>query len=197
MEDAPISDALEAHLATHRPGLHVSLIEDSNAALLAELQRGSGESGESGESGSGQTVVLVALGGGVGTAVAIDGKIHRGARRGIEGGHAIVYPGGRKCACGQLGCLETYASGPSIARRADEILHEAPPGYEADGGWLTNGAMHPAVAGSKLARLSKIEARDVLEAAAAGDAVARASSTRRPTRLPSRVSTIAGWSTRT
>ena len=49
-------DALEAHLATHRPGLHVSLIEDSNAALLAELQRGSGESGESGESGSGQTV---------------------------------------------------------------------------------------------------------------------------------------------
>ena len=116
--------------------------------------------------------MLVALGGGVGTAVAIDGKIHRGARRGIEGGHAIVYPGGRKCACGQLGCLETYASGPSIARRADEILHEAPPGYEADGGWLTNGAMHPAVAGSKLARLSKIEARDVLEAAAAGDAVA-------------------------
>ena len=33
--------------ATHRPGLHVSLIEDSNAALLAELQRGSGESGAS------------------------------------------------------------------------------------------------------------------------------------------------------
>ena len=56
-------------------------------------------------------------------------------------------------------------------RRRDP--REAPPGYEADGSWLTNGAMHPAVAGAPLVPPArKIEARDVLEAAAAGDAVA-------------------------
>ena len=106
-----------------------------------------------------------------------------------------MYPGGRK-AHAASSAVWRRASGPSIARRADEILHEAPPGYEADGGWLTNGAMHPAVAG-KLARLSKIEARDVLEAAAAGDAVAARVVDEAADALALSVSTIAGWSTRT
>jgi glucokinase len=34
-----------------------------------------------------------------------------------ELGHIPVYPDGDRCACGQIGCLETYASAASIGRR--------------------------------------------------------------------------------
>ena len=49
----------------------------------------------------------------------LDGRLHRGAR-GLAGeiGHAIVDTDGPRCVCGQQGCLEAFASGPSIARRA-------------------------------------------------------------------------------
>jgi glucokinase len=38
-----------------------------------------------------------------------------------EIGHIPVYPDGEVCACGQRGCLETYASAASIARRYREL----------------------------------------------------------------------------
>ena len=49
----------------------------------------------------------------------LDGTLHRGAR-GLAGeiGHAIADRDGPVCACGQHGCLEAFASGPAIARRA-------------------------------------------------------------------------------
>ncbi len=56
----------------------------------------------------------------------LDGRLHRGTR-GLAGeiGHAIVDPVGPVCACGQTGCLEAFASGPSIARRATAAGMEA------------------------------------------------------------------------
>lgn len=55
---------------------------------------------------------------GVGGCIINDGKLTRGVNnRAGEIGHMIVVPGGRKCACGKRGCLESYIS---IARIAEE-----------------------------------------------------------------------------
>ena len=48
---------------------------------------------------------------GVGGAVLIDGKLHRGANgHSGEFGHICVEPGGLLCNCGKHGCLEAYCS---------------------------------------------------------------------------------------
>ena len=60
---------------------------------------------------------------GRGRGAVIDGRLHRGAAgNGGEFGHVMVRPGGRRCMCGRLGCLEAYASGTSIAARAAKLL---------------------------------------------------------------------------
>jgi glucokinase len=53
---------------------------------------------------------------GVGGGIVLDGRLLDGAA-GNAGhvGHVIVAPGGRLCACGARGCLETEASGTAIA----------------------------------------------------------------------------------
>ncbi len=52
---------------------------------------------------------------GVGGGIVLDGRLLDGAG-GNAGhiGHVIVEPGGRRCGCGALGCLEAEASGRSI-----------------------------------------------------------------------------------
>ena len=64
-------------------------------------------------------LAYLAVGTGISAGVVLDGRLHRGAR-GLAGeiGHVIVDPTAPICACGQRGCLETFASGPAIARRA-------------------------------------------------------------------------------
>ncbi|MYL07277.1 MAG: ROK family protein, partial [Gemmatimonadales bacterium] len=47
---------------------------------------------------------------------------HGASDAAAEIGHMTIDPTGRKCACGNYGCLEAYASGPAIAARAVEGL---------------------------------------------------------------------------
>ncbi len=63
------------------------------------------------------------IGTGISAGLVLDGELYRGAN-GLAGeiGHVIVEPGGRLCACGLYGCLETVASGSAIDRRAAELL---------------------------------------------------------------------------
>ncbi|WP_200210986.1 ROK family protein [Micromonospora coerulea] len=64
---------------------------------------------------------------GVGGGLILDGRVHRGAAgNGGEFGHVIIDWNGRVCGCGQRGCIEAYASGTSIARRAVEALDAGP-----------------------------------------------------------------------
>jgi glucokinase len=51
----------------------------------------------------------------------LDGKVFHGASD-VAGeiGHTTVDLTGRRCKCGNYGCLEAYASGPAIASRAVE-----------------------------------------------------------------------------
>ena len=60
---------------------------------------------------------------GIGGGIVIDGKILHGANdNAAEFGHHNIMPDGPLCGCGGRGCLESLASGTSIARRTKEML---------------------------------------------------------------------------
>ncbi len=68
-------------------------------------------------------LALITLGTGVGAGVVLDGRMFEGGT-GLAGevGHMIVRANGRKCACGQYGCLERYASASAIVERVCEMI---------------------------------------------------------------------------
>jgi glucokinase len=101
---------------TSQSGLPVVIDNDANAAAYAELQAGAARGR--------RDVFFVTLGTGIGSGLIIDGKIYRGAT-GFAGefGHMTIDPEGIECACGNIGCLETIASGPNIVRRTRERLY--------------------------------------------------------------------------
>ena len=58
-----------------------------------------------------QSLLVVELSQGVGSALLVDGDLFRGATGGAgELGHLTIDPNGPRCACGSAGCLETFAS---------------------------------------------------------------------------------------
>jgi glucokinase len=93
--------------------LPASLDNDANCATYGEWWRGAGRGT--------RTMVGVTLGTGIGGGLILDGALLRGAS-GCAGelGHTTIDFTGRRCACGNYGCLEAYASGPNIAARARE-----------------------------------------------------------------------------
>lgn len=97
-------------------GLPVILDNDANAAAYGELQVGAARDR--------REVFFVSLGNGIGAGLIINGHIYRGAA-GFAGefGHMTIDPEGIECACGNIGCLETIASGPNIVRRTRERLY--------------------------------------------------------------------------
>ncbi len=97
-------------------GLPVTLDNDANAAAYAELQVGAARGRKE--------VFFVTLGTGIGAGLIINGRIYRGAL-GFAGefGHMTIDPEGIECGCGNIGCLETIASGPNIVRRTRERLY--------------------------------------------------------------------------
>ncbi len=112
------NEPLRASLSD-RIGLPLIVENDANCAAWAEYRFGAAQ-GES-------VVVCVTLGTGIGGGLVVDGSIYRGAY-GIacEYGHMTLVPDGRRCACGNLGCWEMYASGRALARDARELASESP-----------------------------------------------------------------------
>jgi glucokinase len=102
----PLKDELEA-----RSGLPAFLLNDVRAATLAEHIWGAGR---------GYTdFICIAIGTGVGGGLVLDNRLYLGSRGAAgEIGHQTVKPDGPLCKCGNRGCLETFASGPAIARAA-------------------------------------------------------------------------------
>ncbi|WP_043629360.1 ROK family protein [Nonomuraea candida] len=133
-------------MAARAFGVPSVLENDATAAALGEHRYGAGR-GTS-------TMLYLTISTGVGGGSVIGGRLHRGAAgNGGELGHLMVRPGGRRCSCGRLGCLEAYASGTAIAERAREALAEGRP--------------------SALSALGHLTAEDVSRAAEAGDPLAR------------------------
>lgn len=104
--DLPLGARLTARL-----GIPTVLENDVRAAALGLHRRRL--------FGSVESLALLAIGTGIAAGVVLDGVLHRGAN-GLAGevGHVIAVPGGSVCACGNRGCFETIAAGPSIAARA-------------------------------------------------------------------------------
>lgn len=131
-------------------GLPTALDNDANCAVLGEWWRGAA---------NGSRIALgVTLGTGIGGGIIINGRMFRGAS-GYAGeiGHMTIDANGRRCKCGNYGCVEAYASGPNIALRAIEALESGSP------------STLPSYVNGDLRRIS---AQTVYQAAQAGDPLA-------------------------
>jgi len=95
--------------------LRATLDNDANCATLGEAWLGAARGG--------RNVVGITLGTGIGGGLIFDGRLYHGASD-VAGeiGHMTIEANGRRCGCGNYGCLEAYASGPAIAMRAREAL---------------------------------------------------------------------------
>jgi predicted NBD/HSP70 family sugar kinase len=94
----------------------------------------------------------LSVGTGIAAGIVLGGRALTG-ETGLAGevGHSIVHPDGQPCPCGSIGCLETVAAGPAIARAASEAV----------------------AAGRQTTLTSESTAADVFRAAAQNDPLAR------------------------
>jgi glucokinase len=108
--------------ALHLP---CTLDNDANCATYGEWWLGAGRGT--------QTLVGLTLGTGIGGGVVLNGEIYHGCSD-VAGeiGHMTIDSNGRRCKCGNYGCLEQYASGPAIATRAIEGLEAGAPSLLLD-----------------------------------------------------------------
>ncbi len=138
-----VRDALEPLL-----GFRVVAGNDATVAALGECWKGGGQGCNS--------MVMVTLGTGVGGGIIIDGKpVHGSTGAGGEIGHMVLNRNETaKCGCGKSGCVEQYCSATGIAR-------------------LTRLALAENDTPSTLRSVEKIMAKDVFDAAAAGDSIAQ------------------------
>jgi glucokinase len=100
-------------LVSEAVGLPATLDNDANCAIYGEWWVGAARGA--------RYVVGLTIGTGIGGGIVIDGQIYHGASD-VAGeiGHTTIDSTGRRCKCGNYGCLEAYASGPAIAARALE-----------------------------------------------------------------------------
>lgn len=135
-------------LSAHLEGVPVFAGNDANMAAMGEYWQGGGQ-------GS-RNLVFITLGTGVGGGIVLDGRMVYGSSGlGGEIGHVVVNPDEpMPCNCGQYGCLDQTASATGIVRQAGRVLARR--------------ADEP----SSLRALESFTARDVFDAAKAGDALA-------------------------
>jgi glucokinase len=120
-EDFPLAGRLEAEL-----GAPAAVANDGDAAALAEQRFGAGR-------GVG-TLLYITVSTGIGGGVIVGGQLHRGEHAWAgEFGHMPLLKDGPPCPCGRHGCLESLASGLSLAREARARLpHLGPAPTAAD-----------------------------------------------------------------
>src|SRR5690606_18158058 len=100
-------------LVSDAVGLPATRDNDANCATYGEWWLGAGRGVD--------TLVGLTLGTGIGGGIVLNGEIYHGVSD-VAGeiGHMTIDSTGRRCKCGNYGCLEAYASGPAIALRAVE-----------------------------------------------------------------------------
>ena len=134
------------------PEAEIKLLNDADAATLAELKAGALQGCQSG--------LLLTLGTGLGGGIVSRGELfHGGQGRGVELGHMLLHKDGRRCTCGQRGCAERYCSATALALAGRRAITRAPESL---------------LARRAAAKPEKISARDVIDCARAGDSAALA-----------------------
>lgn len=109
-KNVPLGDLLAAKL-----GMRVFVENDANAAAYGEAWAGAGRGAK--------CAIMLTLGTGIGGGIVIDGELLRGVNdAGAELGHVTIKYDGRRCNCGIIGCIETYASASAVARRMKEAV---------------------------------------------------------------------------
>ncbi len=107
----PLAQTLEEQL-----GLQVRVGNDVSVATRAEHDLGAGRPYRS--------VLGVFWGTGVGGGLILDGKPFHGRGGAGEIGHMVVRRDGRRCPCGNRGCLEAYAGRAAMEGRARKLIAE-------------------------------------------------------------------------
>ena len=109
--NVPIASIMEKEF-----GIPTRVDNDVRTAAFGELTYGEGVGCEN--------LVCITVGTGIGSGLVINGKLVRGADNAAgEIGHIkLNMQGGPLCGCGDRGCLEAYASGPSIVAMAEEYI---------------------------------------------------------------------------
>ncbi len=91
------------------------LEQDAKSAAIGELLIGAGRGMDD--------IVCITLGTGIGCGMIIDKQIFRGKQNTAgEIGHIVINASGPACNCGKSGCLEAYASGTGLSKRATEAF---------------------------------------------------------------------------
>jgi glucokinase-like ROK family protein len=96
-------------------GCPVALNNDAELGAVGEWAYGAGR-GE-------RNLAYIKVGTGVGAGLLLEGQLYRGATGSAgEIGHITIDENGPLCTCGNRGCLEAFAGGSAIARRASESV---------------------------------------------------------------------------
>ena len=99
--------------------LYVKMVNDADAAALAEAKFGVGKDYN--------YVAMFTLGTGVGGGIVINKNLYNGnLGMGAELGHMVIQLNGKQCGCGRKGCFEAYASATALNRDTQEAMDAHP-----------------------------------------------------------------------
>ncbi|MEI3606592.1 ROK family transcriptional regulator [Pseudogracilibacillus sp. SE30717A] len=112
LSNIPIKEELEKEF-----DLVVKVENDARAMALGESWFGQHDNPLS--------MLVVNIGSGVGAGVVVNGKLYHGANDlAGEVGHMTIDINGDICDCGNKGCLQTFATGSAIVKKANQVSNE-------------------------------------------------------------------------
>ncbi len=115
----PFRDLPIVRLLKERFGVEVYLENDGSCALIADWLAGAGKGCTD--------MVEITVGTGIGGGCVVNGDLMRGVTNDAgELGHFVIDPRGEKCACGQKGCFEKYASATALIKQTRAAAQKNP-----------------------------------------------------------------------
>ena len=108
-----VEDATDVYQTVREAMSDVAVYLKNNSGLIAYAEK------EFGTHGTSKNLVSIDIDDGVGAGILIDGAIYDGGGMAGEFGHISVDYKGKRCKCGNYGCLELVASLPAIFEKTN------------------------------------------------------------------------------
>ncbi len=100
-------------------GKETKIINDANAACLAELELGIGRDY--------QNFIMITIGTGIGAGIVRNHTLYEGKDDSdTELGHLVMIKDGNLCKCGKRGCVEAYCSATALIKLTKEYMEKNP-----------------------------------------------------------------------